>query len=133
MHLIFLVVFIVFVVIIVIIIVVVSIFVMAIIVVVIIISIFWLVISTGRITTKPYPRVETDTAIFSYEGVSIVAAVSSMITRVITRNVNLSPNWRFEFRALDFCKKRTFEYLWFLLDNSDIKCDLIAYFCVTMV
>ena len=23
--------------------------------------------------------------------------------------------------------------LWFLLDNSDIKCDLIAFFCVTMV
>ena len=110
MHLIFLIVFIVFVVIIVIIIVVVSIFVMAIIVVVIIISIFWLVISTGRITTIPYARVETDTAIFSYEGVSIVAAVSSMITRIITRNVNFSPNWRFEFRTLNFCKKRTIEY-----------------------
>ena len=23
--------------------------------------------------------------------------------------------------------------LWFLLDNSDVKCDLIAYFCVTIV
>ena len=23
--------------------------------------------------------------------------------------------------------------LWFLIDNRDVKCDLIAYFCVTMV
>ena len=91
------------VVIVIIIMVIISIFVMFIITVVIVVVSIVMVFRAGRWVTTPFPRVGTDKTMFSYETVSIGTAVDSTTTRVITRCVNLSINWRREFRTLDFC------------------------------